>query len=208
MYRAPLLIFLVLAAFSPWIDWHLSHFIYDHQGSFYQNAFLRFCFTYGTWPAWMGTYLCFIPFVFKKFKAYRLPAALFFLSSIIGCVLIVNGLLKEFWPRPRPVQVIGLGGTFPYRPFFEPLYDGFNHKSFPSGHAAAGFVFLALFWGGVAIKNRALKIAGLLLGLTLGLLLSIVRILMGGHFFFDTVTSFALMWFLPALLLKAFRWKN
>ena len=211
MYKIPFLIVLILAVFSPWIDWHLSHFIYQQNGGFYdKNEFLRFCFHYGTWPAWICTCLCFIPFIFKRFRIYRIPAALFFLSAIIGCVLIVEGI-KEFWPRPRPIQLIEFGGSFSYRSWFEPIYEGFpqkSFKSFPSGHAAAGFLFLSLFWGGVAIKKRLLKVVGLVTGLTLGVLLSTVRIFMGGHFFFDTAASFALMWFLPALLLKVYRWKS
>lgn len=208
MYVVPLIIFVILTLFSPWIDWHLTKLVYDQSGQFYNNDFLRFLFTYGTWPAWAAAFLSLIPFIFKRLRSYRKTALLFLLTFIVGTGLIVNGLLKEFWPRPRPIQVTDFGGSQAFRPFFDPLYKGVAYKSFPSGHAAAGFVFFALFWAGITTRNKALKIIGLVLGLSLGILLSTMRILMGGHFFYDTLFSAALMWFLPPFFLKVLRWKN
>lgn len=208
MYVVPLLIFVILALLSPWLDWQISNFIYtSHGGAFYKNSFLLFLYDYGIWPAWIVALLCLIPFLFPRWQRYRRPALLYLITFGLGTGLIIS-LLKDFWPRPRPVQVIDWGGKSPFKPFFEPLFDGTPHKSFPSGHAASGFVFFALFWGGILIRDKSLKILGLTLGITFGLLLSSMRILMGAHFFFDTIASAALMWFLPAGIMRVLKWKN
>ena len=199
---------LALLALSPWIDLNLSTYIYQSHDGFYRNDLLHFLFVYGPWPAWAAGFLSlFILFAnryFPKLKPYKGPALLFVLSFAIGS-LLVNGVFKEFWPRPRPLQVEGLGGTFPYRNFFEPLF-GAHVKSFPSGHASVGFVFFALYFAGRKWHMKGLKISGLVLAISLGLLLSFMRIVMGCHFFSDVVFSAALMWFLPLGFLKI--WKN
>lgn len=207
MYIAPLLLLLLLAIISPWVDWHLSHFIYTQCGGFIKNDFLLFLYNYGFYPAWICSFVALYPLFSRQRAKWRRPALLYLLTFALVNGLLVT-LLKEFWPRPRPVQVIDFGGCFPFRPFYHPLFAPEAHKSFPSGHAASGFVFFALFWGGVLMKNRALQVTGLLLGLFFGLLLSSMRIMMGAHFFFDTVASAALMWYFPPFLIKVLKWKS
>lgn len=206
MYVVPLITLIILAIFSPWIDFHLSSWIYEYHGGFYNNALTEALFTYGTWPSWIAAFISLALLFSHK---YRRPSLLFILVFSIGSGLIINGLLKELWPRPRPVQILDFGGSVPFHAFWSPLFNGNDYKSFPSGHAAAGFIFFAWYYAGKAFNMRALKIAGLILGCGLGIALSVLRIVMGGHFFFDTLFSAALMWYLPPALLKIrLLWKS
>lgn len=206
MYIIPLLIFVILAIFSPWIDWYVAHAIYESHGGFYENRLVEALFYWGSWPAWLTAIVAVFALGSKK---YRNPALLYLLTFGLGTGLLVNGILKEFWPRPRPAQVIDFGGDVPFHAFWQPLWGPGNFKSFPSGHAAVGFVFFALFWAGYQWKHKYMKIIGLAIAILWGTALSLMRIFTGGHFFFDTITSAAIMWYLPPLFLRLTAlWKN
>jgi membrane-associated PAP2 superfamily phosphatase len=155
---------------------------------------------------------------------YRRACALLVFAAILGPLLLVNGILKPLWGRPRPRQVELFGGSRPYRPWWQPGHpgDGSNvpsgqaapqplwHKikasyldggrSFPSGHAAMGYVLV----GGVFLvpRRRPTWLRGLVLGgaLAYGSLLGLTRIVQGGHFLSDVLWSGGLMCFTVATL--------
>lgn len=126
------------------------------------------------------------------------------LTTIIGPGIIVNGLLKSYWGRPRPRHVLEYGGQWTYRHFFQPGIPG-KGASFPCGHCSMGFVFctLAVF----RRRNKHAALAGLFFGLLLGGLLGAARIVQGAHFLSDVLwsmgivlmTAAALYQWLPAL---------
>jgi lipid A 4'-phosphatase len=74
--------------------------------------------------------------------------------------------------------------------------------SFPSGHAALGFFFVAI--GFVVGRHRGRWMRA---GVALGTMLGCVRIVQGGHFLSDVVFAFCFVfvtaWVLHALLYKA-----
>jgi membrane-associated PAP2 superfamily phosphatase len=67
-------------------------------------------------------------------------------------------------------------------------------KSFPSGHSTCGFYFLCLYFAGRRTSSRLLQALGLGIGLGYGILLSVVRIVQGGHFISDCLFAALLMW--------------
>ncbi|MDH5560561.1 MAG: phosphatase PAP2 family protein [Deltaproteobacteria bacterium] len=124
----------------------------------------------------------------------RAVAYLIVLAILITPVIIINGVLKNTLHRPRPRNVIEFGGSRPYLKPFQVEQSGFQGKSFPSGHASAGFILL---FGYFLLKKRSGLFSRLFLVgvLIFGSWLSFSRIAMGGHFFSDTVWSLGLCWF-------------
>lgn len=140
------------------------------------------------WPTWVR---------------YRRGCALLVLAVAIGPGFIVNGVLKPTWGRPRPRQIEPFGGSFSYRPWWQP--GGLSHgKSFPSGHAAMGYILVV---GTCFVPpHRGRWLSPLVFGVTLtyGTVLGYTRILQGGHFASDVIYSGGLMCGTAALLYAFF----
>lgn len=136
-------------------------------------------------------------------RPWRRVMGFLILSGIIGPGIITNAVVKEYWGRPRPRELVEFGG----RSEFEPIltYDGSSHGlSFPCGHATMGFYFLALYF---LVRGRRPDLAqGILFGsLAIGGLMGIARMTQGAHFFSDVVWAAAVCWYTPLVLAKAFR---
>ena len=143
---------------------------------------------------------------------WRRRAASLALVSGIGSWLVVNVLLKEHWGRARPREVVELVATA--RHHFSlalvPTDQCLHNCSFTSGHAASGFVIMAVgLMGPVAVRRRWLAI-----GLAFGALASAGRIVQGAHFLSDTLFAGFAIWATgwvvreAWLRLRASRWKR
>ncbi len=119
-------------------------------------------------------------------RQLRLYGLFILLCVAIGPGLIVNGILKDHWGRPRPRQIVELGGRLEYVP---PLLPASTHgKSFPCGHCSVGYLYAVGWW--LWRRHRLRWAAGsLAVGLVLGTLLGIGRMAAGGHFLSDVVWS-------------------
>ena len=107
-----------------------------------------------------------------------------FLSLLIGPGLLVNTVFKNnSIGRARPSQIVEFGGENQFTPAF--VYSGACEKncSFVSGHASMGLYFIALGW---LLRSRRWFWIGLGIGSVVGL----TRIVQGGHFLSDTVFAF------------------
>jgi lipid A 4'-phosphatase len=110
--------------------------------------------------------------------------------SLLGCGLLVNAGLKEHWGRARPIQVAEFGGAHRFSPALAPGDQCRHNCSFVSGHAASGFILMAVgLMGTVATRRR-----WLLIGLAWGALASLARIAQGGHFLSDTLFAGVAVW--------------
>ncbi len=110
--------------------------------------------------------------------------------SLLGSGLLVNGGLKEYWGRARPVQVSQFGGTQRFSPALTPADQCHHNCSFVSGHATSGYILMAVgLMGSVATRRRWLWI-----GLAWGAVVSLVRIAEGGHFLSDTLFAGLAVW--------------
>jgi len=111
------------------------------------------------------------------------------LSLIIGPGLLVNALLKNnSIGRARPSQITDFGGQADFTRAFE--YSGAcdSNCSFVSGHASMGFFFIGLGW--LMQSKRWFYI-----GLAIGVIVGVTRIVQGGHFLSDTVFAlWAVYW--------------
>ena len=125
---------------------------------------------------------------------------LYFVSLyLLGPVLVVNGVLKSFWGRPRPVKVEEFGGSFPFIDAWS-FGEAFTHRSFVSGEAAtiACLLPLALFvprpwrWQVAAMIGAAVAVV------------SLNRIAFGGHFLSDVTIAVALVLTIAVMLRQVF----
>ncbi len=114
----------------------------------------------------------------------RLYGIFIMLCVTLGPGLVVNGILKDHWGRPRPRQIVEFGGRLPYVP---PLLPARTHgKSFPCGHCSVGYLYAAGWWVWRRSRPRWAA-ASLAAGVVLGTLLGIGRMAAGGHFVSDAV---------------------
>ena len=106
------------------------------------------------------------------------------LSVVLGAGLVVNAVFKDHWDRPRPRDVIELGGTLHYAP--APL-RGEGGKSFPCGHCSVGFLYALGAW--LWRRRLGWAIASAAAGLSLGTAMGVGRVAAGGHFPSDIAWS-------------------
>lgn len=137
----------------------------------------------------------------QSLRRWRRVFLFVILTAVIGPGVITNGILKEYWGRPRPRDIEGMGGHNAFEPVFS-RHDSSSGKSFPCGHATVGFYFL----GGYFLfrrHRRAIAEGFLFIGLTSGILLGIARMAQGGHFFTDVIWAGAICYFTPMVLYHA-----
>jgi lipid A 4'-phosphatase len=189
------------------VDQRLSGYFYDPTAA--QKWFLKtsgpwiWLYRYGELPTWalaIGAAVVWGGSLRRRsWVGYRRACALIVLAVMLGPGLLVNGLLKPLWGRPRPAQAELFGGSQPYQHWWQPGHSG-GGRSFPSGHAAMGYV---LVLGTCLIPpRRSPWLRGLVLGgaLAYGSLLGTTRIIQGGHFLSDVLWSGSLMCCMVATL--------
>lgn len=200
---AALPLFVALFLLWPELDLAISRALYRPDQGFVwrDHPVVRALYLYVPWAGRALLVAVLIVWVAGRLRARWVPApwrrgaGLMLLSAILGPGLLIEGLLKPFWQRPRPVQVLEFGGSQVFEPVLNFCATCFSHHSFVSSHAAAGFALLAL---GLAAAPRQ-RARWLLVGLAAGAAVGAGRVLQGGHFTSDIVFAFYATW-LPAQL--------
>lgn len=209
----PALVLAILLSFVPSIDIAVSGFFYSPDAApdgFYlrNHAFVQLLYRSETWlaiaavaPPLTVLLLSLIPRA--HWCKRRLRAATYLLLvMVIGPGLIVNAALKNYWDRARPDQIVQFGGESHFTPALVPSDQCKRNCSFPSGHAALGFVFIAI--GFVAGRHRERWMAS---GAVLGAMLGFTRIVQGKHFLSDVIFAFCIVfvtaWVLHTLLYRS-----
>jgi lipid A 4'-phosphatase len=150
----------------------------------------RFLYAYGPLPALTlgigGLGVAILGLFWQRLRPYC-PAG-FFLAAMLalGPGLIINGVFKPHWQRPRPLQTRAFGGSQPFVPVWDLGADP-QGKSFPCGHASMGFYLLAPAF--LCYQQRRWALAFVALGLAGGLLIGAGRIAQGAHYPSDVVWS-------------------
>jgi membrane-associated PAP2 superfamily phosphatase len=176
--------------YSPEHGWHLRHV---HPWVL--------IYKYGTVPglvltiaALVGWFVCLTKPNYRHMHRLILVVVL---TAVLGPGVLVNGILKNYWGRPRPRQVQEFGGQWGYRDISQPGMPG-KGKSFPCGHCTMGFLFCSL----IAFKRRSalLAIGGGVLGVSWGAAISLTRIIQGAHFPTDALWSLGIVLLLTVAL--------
>jgi lipid A 4'-phosphatase len=149
----------------------------------------------------IGSLVLFVAsFVHSRLRSFREPCALMALLLALGPGLLVNGILKPSWDRPRPSELVEFGGSEQFVPILNLQIIGQQiSTSFPSGHASIGFYLLAPIFV-LSQRNRRWSIAFLLLGLSLGFAMGLGRVAQGRHFLSDVLWSGAIVYFTGLVL--------
>ena len=201
MWLAFLLLSILFIIF-PQIDIQTSALFFDGQsfylkGTFFERFFyksvqiLLIAFT-------LGSFAIFIYNKVKKKNILNIDTRVIIYIVLVLSVapgLIVNATLKEHWGRARPVQIKEFGGNKTFTPAFI-LSDQKGH-SFSSGHTSAAFAFV-----GFALLARKRRKFWMTMAITYGILVSFARLIAGGHFLSDILTSFFIVWIVTHMLYK------
>jgi lipid A 4'-phosphatase len=200
----PIVVMAIFTPFSANLDLVVAKYFYGQSNEVYahfaHNAFYKFVYTYGVYPAQIVAILAAIALILSycsdRWKAWRLPALVLLLTMIVGAGLIVHSLLKDHWGRPRPKQTIEFGGNLPFRPYYNPniFHQSEPAKSFPCGHCTMGFYFFAVALVGKRLNSKLLFYGGMGIAIVLGIALSITRMAQGGHYLSDTLMTALIMW--------------
>lgn len=142
-------------------------------------------------------YLIYISVKHKNFgKTIRSAAFFLLISAAINPGLIINSVLKENIGRARPLEIQQFGGSREFTAAYMVTDQCDSNCSFPSGHAAMGYFFTAIAYIARRKYFNKIYVAGLIFGSVVGF----SRILMGGHFFSDVLTSAFIVLFLNHLI--------
>ena len=188
----------------PELDIHIASVFYDPQTKEFigQGVLLLrvtyIVFAYLHIPILIVLLACIVFFHIRRKSKCRICTIYLLCCLLAGPGILVNLFLKDNGTgRARPFQVSVFGGE---GKFTEPfVYSGAcsQNCSFTSGHAAMGYVFIALAW---VRRRRQYFIAGCVLGSILGL----VRMAQGAHFLSDVIFSFWAVYFVSLGIAKIF----
>ena len=134
-------------------------------------------------------------FMAQRLRKYRYPALYLVLVMAMGPGLVVNGIGKGLFGRPRPDDLVMFGGMWEYLSPFIPGIPG-RGRSFLCGHCSMGFYFMSFFF----LVSGWKKWASLAVGACLGLMTGWARVLQGSHFTSDVLLCGAVLFVIQALL--------
>lgn len=208
-----LLAITTLCYFTP-LDQITTHQFFRPEGNpfpYRETMLANIIYDYGPIPAILfgvSSVVAFVgSFVLKPIRSWRKGALFCSLAIIIGPGILINSVLKPNWGRPRPCDTVAFGGAHQYVP---PASIGPYEmaKSFPSGHASMGFVFLLPAFL-LLRKNRSAALCVLAGGLLCGAGVGLSRIAEGGHYLSDIAWSGAIVYFTGlALYVGMYGWKQ
>ena len=197
--------FVLLVLLSTMVDADLRCAQYFYDAGMPQGWFLKTAVPwiwlnwYGEYPVWLLAAAAAVMWCGSLYRRawvrHRRTCALILLAVALGPGLLVNGILKPLWGRPRPYQVEIFGGARSYRSWWQPGNLG-GGRSFSSGHAATGYVLVVGAYV-VTQRRRRLVLGG---ALFYGSLVGLARIVTGAHFVSDVLWSGGLMCFTVATL--------
>lgn len=112
----------------------------------------------------------------------------------IGPGLLTNTLLKDYWHRPRPIDVAEFGGDEHFVAWWDPRGDCPKNCSFVAGEPSGAFWTLAP----AALAPPPWRFAAYAAALTFGAGIGVLRMAAGGHFFSDVafagIFTFLVVW--------------
>jgi lipid A 4'-phosphatase len=120
--------------------------------------------------------------------------------------LVVNGLLKAYWGRARPTQIVDFGGTAQFTPAWEISDQCAKNCSFVSGEGSGAMAMtlaalLILFALRDRLPAKAYR-AGQAAAWAMLAFVGWQRVASGGHFLSDVLLSMLLTTLIAAVLAR------
>ena len=119
-------------------------------------------------------------------------------TNIFSLLVFINLILKNFWGRVRPNEILELGGKNHFTPWYEISNQCSSNCSFVSGDAAVGFSLVVFYF---LIKKEVYLHMALLFGFSIGA----IRIMAGGHFLSDIILSGFFVFIINYLIYQYYR---
>lgn len=197
-------ILLLLVTLFPNIDIDFSNLFYNEQEGFIyrNNIIVRFFFIIipiltKALITVLLLYLLYLIVRYRNIKKILSSYSIYIIiSTALGPGLLVNYILKENCGRARPVQITHFNGSQNFTRAFVIADECEHNCSFSSGHAAMGYSFSNLAYVVPYVFFTRIYSLALFLGSIVG----ISRMLMGGHFLSDVLTSCFLVLIINHLL--------
>jgi membrane-associated PAP2 superfamily phosphatase len=182
--------------------WSLASLsLFDYSNRYFERTFVV--------AGALASLVCIAVYYVVRCSSHWRRVGIFLLLSLaIGPGLIVNGVFKNAWGRPRPVDTVQFGGTQEFRRITNPGIGGAPElggagRSFPSGHAAAAFWSTSLFFvARYLFPQRSLVV--LAATVALGLLVGAGRVVAGRHYPSDVLWAGLLVFSVNGLI--AYLW--
>lgn len=201
-YILPLILLGVILYLFPELDLAISRLVFDETAKFYlRNApilkviyksvnVLAVTMAIGVIAAYLYQL-----YTKKSFKYFDKKALVYiFMVFAFGSGVIVNLGLKQNFGRARPAQIVQFGGEKKFTPAAVVNWEcGKECASFSCGHCSFALGFIAFFF---LFRKRWILVTTL----SYGLIVSIGRIMQGGHFFSDFIFSWIVMLLTAKLL--------
>jgi membrane-associated PAP2 superfamily phosphatase len=194
-------LFFVLA---PGIDLAFSRLFYEPSKGFIgrQSAPVEFVRDLGLvieWALAVGVSLSILTKVLSpQSRLFVRPRSIVFVLATfaLGPGLIVNGVLKTYWGRARPREILEFGGGSTFSPAWLASDQCAGNCSFVSGEAASAFFLVTV----VFLVDRNWRPAAALLAIAIAGMISLARIAGGAHFLSDVLIAWVLMLLVIAAL--------
>jgi lipid A 4'-phosphatase len=165
--------------------------------------------TIGTWAVMAIVAPAFLALAWKLIQPRRrllIPGrAIVFMIATLALApgLVTNVVLKDYWGRPRPIDVAEFTGDEHFVPWWDPRGDCPKNCSFVAGEPSGAFWTLAP----AALAPPAWRALAYGASLAFGAVIGAGRIVAGAHFFSDVVFAgvftFLIVWTVHGLL---YRW--
>jgi membrane-associated PAP2 superfamily phosphatase len=136
----------------------------------------------------------------SHWKQHRKPLTYLILAAAGGSLLV--SFLKSSLAVSCPWEFQRYGGNLHYNTVFEQLGLRNGEGCFPSGHASAGYAWIALYFFGLCYGSPSRSAwqftwrwAGLVVPLITGIVFGFAQQLRGAHFISHDVWTLAICWF-------------
>ncbi len=202
----------VLFVGLPGIDLWISSLFTNDSGRFFLNwnPYVRFLRSVFIWLITAGIVFSLLMYLTSfyepgRLKVHRNVWAFVCSSFLLGPGLLVNGILKEYWGRARPQQVLEFGGDANFSSAFSISDQCMQNCSFVSGEGSAAATFAAVLIILIGKNDRvfAWKPLSWLIVAAAGVA-AMLRIVLGRHFTSDTIFAILFCTLICVLLYRLF----
>lgn len=131
------------------------------------------------------------------------------LIYISGPLILVNGILKNFWGRARPADIVEFGGLKDFTPAFQISDQCLKNCSFTSGEGSGA---AALLISVILVCSAYEKLRFIKSIITITTLMAVfamsLRLALGRHYLSDTIFSFLFVLLLTTVFLQFKRYRE
>lgn len=181
------------------IDRTVADYIYAIQGSSWslkehwiaENILHRGGRTLSIGAALILLSLLFLSWFKQTLFPYRRTFT-FLVVTTIGSSILIN-LLKHSLNISCPWEFDRYGGSVLYQTVFEQIFQRTGKGCFPSGHASAGYAWVALYFAGL-YHQSGWRWAGLSISLIAGIIFGVTQQFRGAHFISHDIWSLGICW--------------